>query len=482
LSPLTSQTRTTSVLFATPECAPLVKTGGLGDVSAALPPALRAAGLDARVLLPGYRSVLAAEADAREVARLDVLGESVRILESQLPTGVPLLIVDAPRLYQRSGGPYQADDGEDWEDNAQRFGVLSKVAAILGSPDSPLQWRPDIVHCNDWQTALAPLFLKGYAKDRAASVVTIHNLAFQGVFDLADVGALGIPSHALGVEGLEFYGRASFLKGGIVYADAITTVSPTYAREIQTTELGFGLEGVLSMRRDRLYGVLNGIDTQTWNPETDSNIWQNYGVLTLEKKLANKRALKKRFGLDGDDDVPLLAAVSRVTEQKGIDLITHALSRIVQFPAQVVLVGVGDRRLIDEFSNEAERFPGAVGLHVGFDENLAHLVEAGADIFLMPSRFEPCGMNQMYSQRYGTPPLANATGGLVDTIEDGETGFLLEAPTVDSLVEGVGRAIEAYCDPGRWKRLQAAGMKRDFGWVKSARDYALIYEQARARA
>ena len=453
-----------------------MKTGGLGDVSAALPPALRDLGLDARVLLPGYSAVLAAEPAAREAARLDVLGEPVRILESKLPSGVPLLILDAPRLYKRSGGPYQADDGEDWEDNARRFGVLSYVAAILGSGRSPLPWRADAVHCNDWQTALAPLYLRGMQGPRATSIVTIHNLAFQGTFDMADVQPLGLPADALGTEGLEFYGRASFLKGGIVYADAVTTVSPTYAREIQSPALGFGLEGVLGTRRDRLFGVLNGIDTAAWNPETDPHIPAHYGVLTLERKLANKRALKQRFGLGGDDSVPLLAAVTRVTQQKGVDLITHAMPRLVEFPAQLVLVGAGDRRMIDEFRHAAERFPGDVGLFVGFDEPLAHLVEAGADIFLMPSRFEPCGMNQMYSQRYGTPPVVNATGGLVDTVVDGETGFLITEPTVDALVQGVGRAIEAYCDPGKWKRLQASGMRRDFGWAEAARAYSLIYD------
>ena len=480
--PSSPSRKTTSVLFATPECAPLVKTGGLGDVSAALPPALRELGLDARVLLPGYPSVLAFDPAAREAARIEVFGESVRILESKLPSGVPLLVLDAPRLYKRSGGPYQADDGEDWEDNAFRFGVLSRVAAILGSAQSPLPWKADIVHCNDWQTSLAPLYLRSMNGARAASIVTIHNLAFQGTFDMAEVEKLQLPPESLGTDGLEFYNRASFLKGGIVYADAVTTVSPTYAREIQTQALGFGLEGVLGMRRDRLFGVLNGIDTRAWNPETDPHIPAHYGVLTLERKLENKRALKERFGLGADDTVPLLAAVTRVTQQKGVDLITHAMPRLLACPAQLVLVGAGDRRMIDEFAHSASRFPGQVGLFVGFDEPLAHLVEAGADIFLMPSRFEPCGMNQMYSQRYGTPPVANATGGLIDTVVDGETGFLLEAPTVDALVQGVGRAIEAYCDAGNWKRLQASGMRRDFGWTEAARAYALVYDTVRSSA
>jgi starch synthase len=462
----------------TSECAPLVKTGGLADVSAALPPALVEAGLDVRVLLPAYRPVLAAVNDARELARLEVFGESVRILESKLPTGVPLYLVDAPRLYSRSGGPYQADDGEDWEDNHLRFGVLSKVAALIGSPESPIEWRADVVHGNDWQAAIAGLYLRKSGRERARFVLTIHNLAFQGLFDLDDMGRIEIPEEAMGLDGIEFFGRASFLKAGIVYSDAVTTVSPTYAREIQTQELGFGLDGVLGMRRDVLYGVLNGIDTKLWDPQTDVHLASTYGVLTLERKLANKRALKRRFNLGGEDDVPLLAVVSRVTQQKGIDLITHAIPRLVEFPAQLVVVGAGDRRMLDELKTTAERFADRVAVFEGFDEPLAHLVEGGADIFLMPSRFEPCGMNQMYSQRYGTPPVANATGGLRDTVTDEETGFLLHEVTVDGLVEGVGRAIAAYCDHAKWKRIQMNGMTRDFGWGPAARAYSLIYEKA----
>ena len=465
------------VLFATPECAPLVKTGGLGDVSAALPKALRERDIDARVLLPGYPAVLAANPGARELARLEVLGQSVRLLESALPTGVPLVIVECARLYDRGGGPYQADDGDDWEDNALRFGVLSKVAAILGSRASPIEWRPDVVHCNDWPTALAPVYLRAAPKPHAATMMTIHNLAFQGVFDASELEGLELPPAALGTEGLEFYGRASFLKGGIVYADAVTTVSPTYAREIQGKELGFGMDGVLATRRESLYGVLNGIDTETWNPQTDPHLNANYGVLTLERKVANKRALKRRFGLGGGDDVPLLAMVSRITDQKGVDIVAQAIPQIAGFPAHLVIVGTGERGMVEQLQAAQAAFPKSVGLFVGFDEPLAHLVEGGADLFLMPSRFEPCGMNQMYSQRYGTPPIATATGGLVDTITDGETGFLIDAPTVANLIDGIGRGTAAFCDPSQWKRLQANGMTRDFSWAQSARAYGLIYER-----
>src|SRR5689334_6191945 len=270
--PSASAAQTLKLLFATPECAPLVKTGGLGDVSAALPEALKDQGVDVRVLLPGYTAVLDALGDAAEVARLEVLGHDVRLLEGRLPSGVPLWVAACPALYSRGGGPYQADDGGDWDDNAVRFAVLSKLAAILGTDASPLSWRPDIIHCNDWPTALAPVYLREMEGRRAATLVTIHNLAFQGIFEKAQVARIGLPAWAYGMDALEFYGRISWLKGALLYADAINTVSPTYAQEIQGEALGFGLDGVLRMRADRLYGVLNGIDTATWNPMTDELI------------------------------------------------------------------------------------------------------------------------------------------------------------------------------------------------------------------
>jgi starch synthase len=321
---------------------------------------------------------------------------------------------------------------------------------------------------------------------RAASVVTIHNLAFQGLFPYEEVEGLEIPEEARGTEGLEFHGRASFLKAGIVFADAVTTVSPTYAREIQTQELGFGLEGVLRMRSAVLHGVLNGIDTALWNPQTDPNLASTYGVLTLERKLSNKRLLKKRFHLEGPDDVPVLGVVSRITHQKGMDVLAAAIRELVALPTQIAIVGTGDKEMVGKLKAAEAHHRGNVAVFVGFDEGLAHLVEGGADMFLMPSRFEPCGMNQMYSQRYGTPPVANATGGLVDTIvDDGgteatqATGFLIPEPTVTALVVGANRAIAAYRDPARWRRLQVRGMTRDFGWERAARDYIRIYEGIR---
>jgi len=423
-SPHDSPAESPRVLFVTPECAPLVKTGGLGDVSAALPAALHAQGIDVRMLLPGYPAVMAAYPSAPEIARITVLGHALSLREAKLESGVPLYILDNARLYDRGGGPYQADDGHDWDDNALRFGVLSRAAALLGSDASPLEWRPDVVHANDWPTGLAPVYLRFTSGKRAASLITIHNLAFQGVFERARFDGLELPSDSLGVDGIEFYGRYSFLKGALVYAEAINTVSPTYAKEIQTEELGFGLEGLLRHRSANLYGVLNGIDTALWNPATDTLIPQRYGPLTLEKKLTNKLAFKQRMGLGGSNDVPLFAMVSRLTHQKGIDLLAEAAERIVSMPAQLAIVGTGDKALVEKLQAMQARLAGKMSLFIGFDESLAHLLEAGADAFLMPSRFEPCGMNQMYSQRYGTPPVANATGGLVDTIVDDDAAGL----------------------------------------------------------
>jgi starch synthase len=470
------------VLFVTPECAPLAKTGGLGDVSAALPEALRAIGIDARVLLPGYPSVMGADPKARELARFSLFpgAYEARLLESVLPSGVPLFVVDCPTLYARSGGLYQRDEGPEWEDNALRFGVLSKVAAILGSGDSPIAWRADVVHCNDWQASLAPVYLRYAPAPAAASVVTIHNLAFQGIYPTSQAAGMGLPPETLGFGGMEYYGQLSFLKGGLMYADAITTVSPTYAREIQTEALGFGMDGVLRHRDDVLFGVRNGIDTKLWNPATDPNIARNYTAATLDDKRENKRALRSRLNLGGDESIPLLGIVSRLTHQKGIDVIAQAAHAITALPAHIVALGTGDREMVGAMQTVRSRHPHEISVTIGFDETYAHMVEAACDVFLMPSRFEPCGMNQMYSQRYGTLPLGNATGGLVDTIDDGETGFLIDQVTMPALVAGLKRALAVYHDAARWRQMQRTAMARDFGWEASAREYAAIYERITA--
>ena len=476
------------VLFATPECAPWVKTGGLGDVGAALPAALEAGGLDVRVLLPAYRPVLAATAGhRRELASIAAGARlpAARVLEAPLPSGVPAWLVDCPALYDRDGGLYQdPGSGGDWPDNAVRFALLARVAALLAGESSPLAWRPQVLHCNDWQTALAPAYLRFAAGTRAATVMCIHNLAFQGLFPPASAAAVELPPAAYSVDGAEFYGRLSFLKAGLVYADAITTVSPTYAQEIQREPLGFGLQGLLAARAGDLHGILNGIDEGVWNPAIDPLIAIRYDAAHVEAKRGNKLALQEQLGLPGDPGVPLFGFVGRLTQQKGADLIAESAARIVAAPAQIAVLGSGEHELEEALRALARARPREVAVRIGFDERLAHLIEAGADAFLMPSRFEPCGLNQMYSQRYGTPPIAHATGGLCDSIVDctpatlaGGTaaGFLFREPSAGALAEAVERAIAAYHDPATWRALQRNGMARDFGWGAGAQRYAELY-------
>jgi len=445
------------VLFVTPECTPLAKAGGLGDVSAALPPALRALGLEVDVLLPGYAQVLRQIGDATEVARFSELGLDCRVLKSN-----ELLVLECAPLYQREG-IYQDPGGQDWPDNALRFGLLSKVAARLDA-------GYDVVHCNDWPAALMPVF------SQKPSLLTVHNLAFQGNFERSWLARLGLPAESFSMHQLEFHGRVSFLKGGLVHAGAINTVSPTYAREIQTGEFGCGLDGLLRERHAVLSGILNGIDTDAWNPASDPHLAQPYDASSLDRKASNKRALQRRLNLEPSDEL-LIGLVGRLTHQKGIDLVAAAAHELAALPAQLAVLGQGERSLEGALAAAAARHPGRIALATGFDEELAHLIEGGADIFLMPSRFEPCGLNQMYSQRYGTPPVARATGGLVDTIVDGETGFLFDRAEPAALAAAVRRAIAVWREPARWREVQRAGMGRDFSWQAAARQYAQLYSR-----
>jgi starch synthase len=474
------------ILFATPECAPWVKTGGLADVSAGLPAALEALGHDVRVLLPAYPAVLAAAAHRRAFLAVPATAHfpACTVHQSPLPSGVPAWLLSCPELFERNGGPYQDRDGRDWPDNAQRFGQLARVAALLAGASSPLDWRPDVLHCNDWQTGLAPAYLRFAGGARARTVMTIHNLAFQGLFPREEVVRLGLPSESYSIEGVEFWGRMSFLKAGLQYADAITTVSPTYAREIQREPLGFGLQGLLAARSAALHGIANGIDVTEWDPATDRLIAQRYDADRLTSKAFNKEALQERLGLPLEPRVPLVGMVSRLTLQKGIDLVVEVAREIVGLPAQLVVLGTGERELESALAKIAKGNAQRVAVRLSYDEPLAHLIEAGADLFLMPSRFEPCGLNQMYSQRYGTPPVARATGGLADTIVDATpealadgtaTGFLFEEESPLALLAAVERAIELYRAPKEWRQLQHTGMAIDFSWGAAARRYAEVY-------
>ena len=475
------------VLFATSELTPLIKTGGLADVAAALTAELRSLGVDMRVLLPGYREVLAGVGSTRPVARLPAIGSfpAAELLAAEGAERQSLLLLKCPALFERDGGPYVNREGVDWPDNAVRFGLLSHTAALLSTPASPYEWRADILHCNDWQTALAPAYHFWRRSPRVPCLMTIHNLAFQGVFPELVLKDLALPRESFRVDGLEYYGNVSFLKAGLFYANRITTVSPTYAREIQSQPLGFGLHGLLAGRSTDLEGILNGIDIEFWNPRTDPALAATYDAETLERKAINTAALRARFELHLRADIPLVGMVSRLVAQKGLDSVVEAAERIVRLPAQLVVLGTGDPGIEHSLLGLAARFPGQIAARLGFDERLSHLVEAGADMFLMPSRFEPCGLNQMYSQRYGTPPIVRRTGGLADSVTDctpetlangTATGFVFDEPTPEALIAAVRRARDAWQDRTLWRQLQHNGMRRDFSWSASAQRYLQLYQ------
>jgi starch synthase len=465
------------VLFITSEVRPLVKTGGLGDVSADLPPALRALGVDCRLLLPGYHGVLAGVRRLRWRATWrDIPGYGeVHLLAGTMPdTDVPVYVIDAPYHYLREGGPYLDAHGHDWPDNAWRFALLSHVALRMALEGSD-GWQPDILHGNDWQAGLMPA-LAHYLAPSLGTVMTIHNLAYQGIFPASLAGLLGLPLESFDIEGVEYHDQLSFLKAGLFYASRIATVSPTYAQEIQSAPLGMGMEGLLATRANDLTGILNGIDTALWNPRDDPHLPAHYKVRSMAGKAACKRQLQIDLGLEQVADRPLFGVVSRFTEQKGLDWVAEIAPALIASGAQLAVLGSGDAALEAAFRALAQAHPGQIATVIGYDEGLAHRIEAGADFFLMPSRFEPCGLNQMYSQRYGTPPIVHATGGLADTVEDGVTGFVFPSASAPALWLAIQRALDLYTRKAKLTAMRTAGMKRDFSWENSARAYAGVYE------
>lgn len=474
------------ILFVTPEAHPLIKTGGLGEVAGTLPPALREIGVDARLLLPAYPGLI-------EQLNAQPLGAPLQVLSSMMPVqlfhglmpdgSTPAYLIDAPALYHRNG-PYVDENGKDWPDNALRFGLLSRVAAMFGIEGVSFGWKPQLIHCNDWQTGLTPAYLAHASGIRACSLINIHNMAFQGNFPPHWLTHLNLPRSSFGVQGVEFHGQLSFLKAGLYYADHITAVSPTYAEEIQTAEFGNGLEGLLSRRKDQLTGILNGVDSAHWDPENDPYLQATYSRSKLQGKAVNKRALQKRFGLEADPNVPLLGIVSRLTRQKGIDLVLAIADELLSQSVQLIVLGSGDKSFEAELRQLQQEHPETVGVHLGYNEKLAHFVEAGADIFLMPSRFEPCGLNQMYSMLYGTPPVVRRTGGLADsvidatprTLADGTaTGFVFTGDNEAELLACVLRALILFQQKTAWRKLQISGMKQDFRWHRSAQQYLALY-------
>jgi starch synthase len=473
------------VLFAASEVAPLSKTGGLADVAHALPKALSRIGYDLKVITPAYRGMLDAFRGLRPVGAIELNGFLLSIWEGSLEPGAPpLWLVDCPELYSRVGSLYTNELGQEYPDNAQRFGLFSALVAQVALGQAGVDWHPDVVHLNDWHTGLAAPWIAA-AASRPGVVFTIHNLAYQGNYPPALALALGLPAAWMAPAGLEFHGQLSFMKAGLVYADAITTVSPTYAREIQTPVYGGGMDGVLSGRANVLSGILNGIDDEIWNPATDHHLARRYGARdVVAGKRANRRALQRRLGLTEEDESLLVVYIGRLAHQKGVDLFIEPAAALDRQGLQFALLGAGDRVLAAELGNFAAAHPGRVAVALRHDEALAHLMEAGADVLIMPSRFEPCGLNQMYSQRYGTIPLVRRTGGLADTVIDATpaaladgsaTGICFEHADAGAIDWSIGRAMALRRDPAAWQALQQNGMRRDFGWSRTATRYADLY-------
>jgi starch synthase len=472
------------VLSVASEAYPLVKTGGLADVVGALPAALAPHGITVTTMLPGYSAVMAALKDAEPVHRYTaLLDEPATLLQARI-AGHPFLILDAPSLFRREGSLYADATGKDWSDNWKRFAALARAAADLASGLIP-SFDFDILHCHDWQAALAPAYLRhGEIRGRtAASIVTIHNIAFQGRFDAAIFPALGLPQAAYDLHGVEYYGGVGFLKAGLALADAITTVSPGYSAEIQRPEFGMGLEGLIRARAAVVTGILNGIDTAVWNPGHDPLLASSYDVTTLARRQANKRAVEKRLGLEASDG-PLFTVVSRLTWQKGMDLLAGEVDGLVHAGGRLALLGSGDPALENGFKEAAARHPGRIGLALGYDETLAHQLQGGADAILIPSRFEPCGLTQLYGLAYGCVPIATRTGGLGDTIIDANeaalaagvaTGVLADHATATDIRRSIARAIALYSHPPLWQAMQVQGMRADFSWQRAGARYAALY-------
>ena len=476
------------LLFASAEVFPLAKTGGLADVSAALPLALADLGVDVQLVMPGYTEALDRAEGKQAAIPLHGLPkiDDASIIAARVPySGLPIWLLDCPSLYRRKGGLYLDGDGRDWPDNALRFSTLSQAAARLALGTTPVDSRADIVHANDWHLGLVPALLAAEGGVRPPSVLTIHNLAFQGVFPADVFPQLGLPPHWFTPETLEFYGQLSMLKAGIRFADRLTTVSPSYAQEILTPEFGCGLDGFLKARADHLVGILNGIDCSLWLPEDPASVPFPYDARNLTGKRRCKAALQAEMGLASDCDAPLIAFVSRLTEQKMADVLPEIMPAVVAQGAQLIVCGEGDGAIQQSLRDLEARYPQHFALRIGYEEPLARRILAGADILAAPSRFEPCGLVQMYAMRYGTIPIVRNVGGLSDTVVGHEsgalsvdaTGFMFDEPTAGSLADTVERACRQYRKPVAWRAMQVRAMKQDFSWARSAHRYLSLYEE-----
>jgi len=466
------------ILFACSELTPWVKTGGLADVCSSLPQALKQAGVNVRIILPGYQSVLEKIPAPTFIALLTLPLGTVTLCKAEMD-GIDVLLVNHDVFTNRAGDPYMSDADRPWPDNALRFALFSQAVCEVAKTTSAS--KTDIVHCHDWQTGLVPALLS-LDNNAPATVFTIHNLAYQGNITMSEYNRLNLPDELLIQNGLEFWGQASFIKGGIAYADRINTVSPTYAEEITSKEFGCGMEGLLLYRRRKLSGIRNGIDLQTWNPATDPSIAANYCAATLEKKAENKLDLQKTLKLTPDPDAIVFGVISRLAVQKGIDLIVEAIGELPDRNFQLALIGSGDSKQQQQLKKLSETFPERVAVTFGYNEILSHKIEAGADVFLMPSRYEPCGLNQMYSHRYGTLPLVTRVGGLADTVIDyaegieSANGFVIDSADSKLLIDSMLTTIDLFTDKSSWTQMQRNAMSADYSWAESASHYIQMYK------
>jgi starch synthase len=483
---------TVRVLHVAAELYPLLKTGGLADVVGALPPALKPLGADARVVMPGFPAIVAGLDGLHPVAHLGPrfrIGDPVIEFGTMRSNGTGVYVVRADAFYDRPGSPYLDASHHPYADNGQRFAMLSWAASLLAQGADPA-WTPQIVHAHDWHAGLTAAYLKAAAAAQhrrlPATIITVHNLAYQGVFPAALFGELGLPSSFYNIQGAEFYGQVSFLKAGLVFSDRITTVSPTYAREIQTPAQGAGLDGLLRWRAHDVSGILNGVDYTVWHPSIDQTIAAPYSSDDMAGKAQCKAALQARFGLRARTDTPLFGVVSRLTEQKGLDVLLAAVPEIVARGGQLVVLGTGEPKLEQGLKRAAEAHPDAVAIELGFDETLAHAIIAGSDVVAVPSRFEPCGLTQLYGLAYGTLPLVHWVGGLADTVVDASlenladglaTGFVFHRFELVSLASAIKRAFALFDRPQEWRATQRHAMKQNFGWEASALRYYEMYEQ-----
>ena len=475
------------ILYISSEAFPLIKTGGLADVAGSLPTALLKQSQDVRLLLPAYPDVLKNISTHKKIATTSYYNFPLDLIETRLPgTNVITWLVDCPAAFNRPGGPYSDHHGKEWEDNALRFAIFSLAAVDIGLNKLQLQWQPDVVHCNDWQTGLVPALLSLHKK-RPATIFTIHNLAYQGIFNQQTFTDLQLSNELWHMGGLEFYDQLSFIKGGLAFADKITTVSKNYANEILLPEYGYGLDGLLAHRKDELTGILNGIDEKLWNPGTDNYLHQKYNRRTINKKSANKLALQDELSLSIDESIPMIGMVSRLVEQKGLDVILTSLKTLLTLPLQLVILGTGESHFEIQLSEWAKLHPNKFKLIIGYNEALAHRIEASSDMYLMPSTFEPCGLNQLYSLRYGTLPIATPVGGLADTVINADkqniklkvaNGFVLKEKSSNGLLTAIRYALSIYQNHDIWHQLQLTAMSGDFSWQKSAESYISLYHEA----